>query len=78
MTLIFRVQFYYGNKSSSSISNFSTKVVSTAELNITESQTAPPDINPGAQALQILQIKCQKVYGNLRQKLANFSIFRIL
>jgi len=67
-----RVQFYYGNKSSNPIRDFHASTNSTSELEINESQTAPTEINQGAQVLQILQIQCQKVRGQLGSTLLIF------
>ena len=58
---IFRVQLFFGNKSQQSITNFSSSIQSTAELEVSEKQPVPAQVNPGEQIVQIFNIQCNKV-----------------
>ena len=59
--IIFRVQLFFGNKSQQSITNFSSSIQSTAELEVSEKQPVPTQVNPGEQIIQIFNIQCNKV-----------------
>ena len=57
----FRVQLFFGNKSQQIITNFSSSMQSTAELEISEKQPVPGQVNPGEQIVQIFNVQCNKV-----------------